>query len=198
MNKNNGILILILSLVLAPCAAESKRAPEPVPAAYLYKGSYVNIRVPNSEGWDLVRSSTTGMRFTRSWAEQNETFVADLTIFSLPEIRNNNEFLSFIKKGFKVDTDHPRFEIVEADFVLTEKRSYPCVRADSILRDKHAQTSSSQRETQLLQLGNLHCRHPVRKNTFFSISYSHRGRSLYSNFNTEAQGFIDGVQVPGH
>ncbi|MDO8596875.1 MAG: hypothetical protein Q7R45_09650, partial [Sulfuricaulis sp.] len=68
----------------------------------------------------------------------------------------------------------------------------------SVVEDKQAQTSPSSREKLLLQSKSLYCRHPVRQETGFSIMYSHRGRALYPNLNSEAKDFIDGVQVPGH
>jgi len=44
----------------------------------------------------------------------------------------------------------------------------------------------------------LSCRHPVRQDTGFSISYSHRGDGEYPNLEAEAQAFFDRIQVPGY
>ena len=77
-------------------------------------------------------------------------------------------------------------------------RGYPCVELNYVTKDKQAQTSPTRRERLLLQAESLYCRHPVRKNTGFSITYSHRGASLFSGFEAEAKGFVNGIQVPGH
>ena len=190
--------MLILLFVLVSCATVPMHLPQPVPAGYLYEGGYINIRVPNSDGWHLVSSSPAGMEFGRKGNEPNESFVAYVLKFPLEETQDKNEFLSLIKKGFEADTDPVRFAVVESDFEYTEKRGYSCVNVNYVAKDKQAKTSSTHREVLLLQAGSLYCRHPVRQNTGFSIIYSHRGKSLYSDFDSKAQGFIDGVQVPGH
>jgi hypothetical protein len=187
------ILLLMCSSILMSCAT----GPGPVPAGCLYKGDYINIRVPNSDGWHLVSSSPDGMQFARSGSEPNESFAAQVLIFPLEESQTEDEFLSFIKQGFEADTDPKRFDVIKAEFRSIDKRSYPCVQANSIMRDKEAQTSPTHKETLLLQAKSLYCRHPVLKNGV-CITYSHRGTSLHPDFDSEAQDFINGVQVPGY
>ncbi len=201
MNKPNTLLVavLLLPLVLSSCAAPGpSRNFKAVPAGYLYEGSYINVRVPSSDGWHLLNSSSSGMEFARRGNEPNESFGAQVLMFPLAQTQSKDAFVSLIKKGFEADTDSERFSVIESEFKFTEQRSYPCVRVTSVVQDKQAQTSRTGRETLLLQAKSLYCRHPKRQDTGFSIIFSHRGKSLYSNLNDEAQGFIDGVQVPGH
>ena len=169
-----------------------------LPAGLLYKGDYINIRSPNSDGWTLQDSSTAGMVFAKSGAEPNETFAAQVGMFPLAPTNNKEEFVSLIQQGADSDTDNERFDIIESEFNYSEERSYPCVEASAILEDKQAWTSSTTQEVLLLQMKSLFCRHPVRDDTGFAIIYSHRGESLYPNLNAEAQAFFNGVQVPGY
>jgi len=200
MNKPNYrlSLLLLVSFALISCATGPRHAPKPVAAGYLYEGGYINVRVPNSDGWYIVNSSPAGMEFARSGNEANESFAAQVLMFPLEETNDNSEFLALIKKGFEKDTDPTRFEVIESDFKYTEIRGYSCVNLNYVTKDKRAQTSPTRREVLLLQAESLYCRHPVRQDTGFSIIYSHRGASMYSNFVSEAQEFINGVQVPGH
>lgn len=191
-------LTIIFTVPLASCVTAPSHAPQPVPSGYLYEGSYINVLAPNSDGWYLINSNPSRMEFARSGREPNESYAAQVIMFPLPKTENGQEFLSLIKNGFENDTDQTRFEIQESNYQYTEVRGYPCVELHYVVKDKQAQTSPTHRESLLLRAESLYCRHPVRQNTGFSIIYSHRGVSLSSSFDAEAQEFINGVQVPGH
>lgn len=193
---NKFILLIFVSLILASCATAPSQAPKPVPAGYLYKGGYINVRVPNSDGWNLVSSSSAGMEFTRSGTEQGESFGAQVLMFPLPETKSEEEFVALIKRSFEADTDSARFSIVKSDFKYSGERSYPCVRVSSVVEDKQAKTSPNRSAKLLLQSRSLYCRHPVRQGTGFVIIYSHRGKTQNENLTLEAKDFISGVQVP--
>jgi len=196
--KHLRSVVMFLSVLLASCATGPSRAPKPVPAGYLYEGGYINIRAPNSEGWHLVNSSPAGMEFARSGTEQGESFAAQVLMFPLENTKDSNELLSLIKNGFEKDSDSARYEMIDSSFKYSEERDYSCVKVNFVTKDKQAQTSPTRREELLLQAESLYCRHPVRQESGFSISYSHRGKSLYPNLNAEAKDFISGVQVPEH
>jgi hypothetical protein len=192
-------VLMFLPFALSSCVSTGpSRNVQPVPAGYLYEGDYINVRVPNSDGWHLLKSNPSGMEFARSGTEVGESFGAQVLMFSLANTHENKEFVALIKDGFEADTNSERFEVVESAFQYTDQRGYPCVSVVSIVKDKQAKTSPTQREELLLQSNSLYCRHPVRQETGFSIIYSHRGHSLYPNIDGEANEFISGVQVPGH
>ena len=198
MNKNQYqiTLLMFLSLALGACATIPLHRPKPVPAGFLYEGSYINIRAPDSHGWELLGSSSTGMMFSRLGTESGESYAAYVSMFPLEETMDSDEFVSFIRKQFEEDTDLVRFEIMESKFQYSEERGYPCVVVNYVTTDKKARTSLIRREVLLLQAESLYCRHPVRQETGFAIIYSYRGRAIYSTLSAEAQDFIRGVQVP--
>jgi len=187
---------VVVSILMAGCVSNPQREPTPVPAGYLYEGGYINVKVPNSDGWHLVNSSPAGMEFARSGAEQKESFGAQVLMFPLQETESKDEFLSLIKSGVEADTDPSRFNIKQLDFSYTEQRGYSCVEIVSELEDKKALTSPGHQESLVLQSDSLYCRHPVRTDTGFAIIYSHRGPSAYPKMADEAKQFISGVQVP--
>jgi hypothetical protein len=185
--------------MLSSCVApEPSREFKAVPAGYLYEGGYINVRAPSSSGWHLLKSSRGGMGFSRSGDEPNESFGAQVLMFPLEKTQGKDEFVSLIKKGAEADAPADRFTFLASEFKYTEQRGYACVWVTSVVEDKKAQTSPTRREVLLLQAQSLYCRHPVHQDTGFSAIYSHRGKSLYSNLDAEAQEFINGVQVPGH
>ncbi len=198
----NRKVMLLAAIMAAPVLVSScvtsgpTRNFKPVPAGYLYEGSYINVRAPNSNGWHKLKRAAGGIEFAKHGANPGESFGAQLLMFPLPPTKNKHEFLSLIKRNFSNNTDTKRFKKIESEFKYVPVRRYSCVSAVYVLEDSRARTSPTRREVLLLQVHALYCRHPVRKDTGFSIAFSHRGKSKYLNLAKEAQSFIDGVQVP--
>lgn len=190
------LAFVLASIIMSSCVINPGHEPKPVPASYLYKGSYINIKVPNSDGWHLLNSNSSGMEFAKSGAEKKESFSAQVLIFPLRETKNEDEFLSVIKAGIVADTEPSRFDTKQLDLSYTEKRGYSCVKITGELEDKKSLTSLGYRAPLILQIESLYCRHPVRTDTGFAVIYSHRGPSKYPKLDAEAEQFISGVQVP--
>ena len=188
---------ILLSIVLASCVTTpQKREPIPVEAGHFYPGSYINVRAPNSEGWHLVNSSPAGMEFARFGLNENETFGAQLLMFSLIETKNKEDFVALVKKGIELDSDPSRFKIISSEYLYSDSRGYPCVNVESTVNDTKAKVQGNKLGDLLLQSVSLYCRHPVRTDTGFSATYSHRGTTLYKQLYDEAIVYIEGIQVP--
>lgn len=187
-------LILGCALLLMSFDVLSQRF-QPVTAGQEFKGGYINIRVPNSDGWLLVRSSQNGMEFAKPTGS-GENLSAQILMFGLAPTKTPDEFIGLIKSGIGQDTDSNRFDVLGTSIEISSERGYPCVRYSASLRDKEAQTSRTRREVLLLETEALYCRHPVRDTTGFAAIYSHRGRAPYSSLKSEAVDFIMGIQVP--
>jgi hypothetical protein len=186
--------MLFACLLLGSCAAP--RQLPTLPPGKLYKGDYVNVRAPNSEGWVLADSSIKGMAFAKRGLAAGETMGAQLLMFDLPPSETPEQFLSLIREGMEKDTDRNRFDVLQSVSEYTADRPYPCVRHRGSFNDKQAVTSPTTKERLLLEAHGLYCRHPVRTNTGFAAIYSYRGRSAYPRLAEEARDFIQGVQVP--
>ena len=194
----NIFIILLLFTLISCVGIRQKRNLIPVQAGHIYKGEYINIRAPNSDGWYLVNSSPGGMEFARRGLSKNETFAAQLLIFPLPEMKSNDEFISLVKKSIQADINTGRYEEIKTEYAFTNKRNYPCVKVVSTVNDKQSKVSGNSLETLILQSNSLYCRHPVRVNTGFSAIYSHRGYDVYEPLDKEASDYIEGIQVPEH
>lgn len=168
----------------------------PVRAGDLYKGNYINVKAPSSDGWLLLESSPAGIVFGRDSNTSHESFVALILMFDLPLTNSPKEFENLIIQVAGRDLETDRFTTKDFSHKYSETRGYPCVDIHNVSTDRKAQTSTN--NTAILTLENkyLYCRHPVRTNTGFAIGYSHRGETLHPNFMNEALDFIKGVQVP--
>jgi hypothetical protein len=195
MNRLGWLMAFGFCALLSSCAAPSRQFPTTAPGQ-LFKGGYVNVRAPNSEGWHLVESSTKGMAFAKLGRAPGETLSAQLSMFDLQPTESPEQFVLLIKAGIDKDTDPKRFNVIESTSDYTSERGYPCVRHHAVLDDKEARTSPTTKEQLLLEARGLYCRHPIRTNAGFAAVYSHRGRGLYPGLADEARDFIQGVQAP--
>jgi hypothetical protein len=169
---------------------------KPVSPGEEFKGGYINIRAPNSDGWRLARSSRNGMEFAKPAQAPGENLSAQVLMFGLEPTQTPDEFVALIKRGIGADTDGNRFNVIKSTNEYAAERGYPCVRYSASVQDKEAQTSPTTKEVLLLETEALYCRHPIRATTGFAAIYSHRGRASYPMLKDEADEFIKGIQVP--
>jgi hypothetical protein len=182
-------LVAVVVLVLAGCATRQPLAP-----GQLFSDPFLDIRAPASAGWTLLESGAGGMAFARGDASAGKSYVAQVGAFRLSPFRTPDEFLSIIKDGFARDTSPERFKAIEADFQLTTERPYPCVRVRSSSQDTQARTRQGT-AVRPLHIRSIYCQHPTKPELGFQIAYSQRGGPLDPDFESQAQSFIDGVQV---
>ena len=191
-NMIRTALLSAFLVTITGCASSGPIAP-PVTPGQSFSGSYLNIEAPNSEGWHLMQNSAAGIAF--STGDPTDSVVANVARFGLPPTATPDDFVAYIRAGVEKDTDPARFEIMRSDFTYTNVRGYPCVRFDGLSQDKKPHGSST---PLLLELVSLYCRHPVRQDSGFMASYSHRGKEHRPTFESEAERFFQGVQVRDH
>lgn len=192
MKRTRTALVIAFFCFLAPIASADIVVPR-----QLFSGGLLNVRAPNSEGWELVSSAEAGMAFAHRGAYANENYVAQVSLFALPETGSPDEFVTLIKRGIENDTPAERFKSLESSYEYTGQRGYPCVRFKGVTEDTKAKTSSFGQESLKLQVYSLYCRHPRQQGVGFSIGFLHRGTSLDAELGMQAEEFIRGVQVPG-
>ncbi|MCC6141478.1 MAG: hypothetical protein IT389_12785 [Nitrospira sp.] len=192
-----AITLLAVASITASCAGPSQvREPQNVPPGKLYAGPIINITAPNSEGWQLLKSDSSGLAFGRRGNAPDESFTAQVATFNPPQTDSPEEFESLMVKGAQSDANTERFQTKSFTHKFTSARGYPCVQMNNISEDTKAQSGPNKTEPLIMQNEHLYCRHPVRKNIGFVVIYSHRGKELHPDFQTEAHSFIEGIQVP--
>lgn len=199
---SRSLLISALSFAivgLSACAVPTQvRESQNVPSGKVYAGKILNIAAPNSEGWQLLNFSPSGMAFARKGNVPGESFAAQVAIFDPPQTDSPEEFEALIVKGAQGDAETDRFSTGKFTHQFTAARGYPCVQMQNVSEDRQAKTGPNKTETLVLQNEHLYCRHPVQKNIGFAVTYSHRGIGLHPDFQKEAHSFIEGVLVPSN
>ena len=195
MNRKLLYSVSVLLLGLQGCAGTAQpQKSVSVSPSQKFVGGYINVTAPNSDGWQLIQSSGSGMAFAKGGLDAKESFGAQVLMFNLSPTNTPQEFEALIKKSVEKDTDPSRFNVQQTSFTYSNERTYPCVRYRSVVQDNAPQGLKG---PLLLESDGLYCRHPVRHETGFAIIYSHRGEKLYVSLRGEAESFIQGVQAPG-
>ena len=186
-------VFLLITIIFTGC---SRVEPPKIPANYFYEGSYVDIYSPNQEGWSLMNKSTQGIVFAKDGKEKGSSFVAQVSFFPLQkETKSKNEFLNLIKKSAEQDINKDRYDLIESNFALYEKRNYTCVMAKTLTKDKKAKISPFNTKILLMGIKSLYCKDPKATKRAFMVGYSYRGEFIYPNLDVEADSFIDGVRL---
>ncbi len=194
-----SMLLLAFSTLVTACGSIiPTKANKPLSAGFLFKSEYLDFRSPQSQGWYLLKSSSERMEFAKSGVESNESFAAQVFIFSLAATKSQKEFESLIMAGIKNDFNPARFKTLEFKSNYSEARGYPCVNIASVVIDKQAKISATDKAELLLEVYGLYCRHPKQEKSGFSLVYSHRGKSLYPQLEADSNIFINSAQVPGY
>jgi len=182
------------SRVLAqPTRSDTSR---PVAPGESFPGPLINVRAPASAGWRLTQSAAEGMTFGRRDPTTGNTHIAQVMAFPLPPFNTPQELLSIVRAGAEKDTPPDRFKGFEANnYQLTTERPYPCVRSRGTLEDLKARTPQGIVPLPL-HVRSLHCQHPTKRSLGLLIGYSQRGGRPDPDLDSQAQSFIDGVQVP--
>lgn len=156
---------------------------------------FLQLRVPPSEGWVRIGETAGAVNLARQGSESRESFAAQVMLFSVKPGSGSQELMTQVRN--KVESDNPsgRFAVVTSEFESTNKRGYPCVRHRGTYEDKQAMTGPASSETLMLQVVALYCQHPQQDVTGFAAIYSRRGMAVRTAFESEAEGFLNGVRA---
>ena len=194
MNKVVSYITMgMIAILFLGCTGAS--GPK-LPANYYYEGHYIDIHSPNSEGWLEITKSTSQIVFVKDGNLSGESYVARVVFFPLETTNSKEEFLESIKNNETNNRNKERFTPIESNFKLSEQRSYSCVVAKQLSKDKMAKTSFFGTEEQFMQVKSLFCKDPKSEGRGFMVGYSFRGYAVNKNFDKEADSFINGVQFP--
>lgn len=138
-----ALLLAIVPIAVTSCAPVSTQTRfGPVPAGHLFEGPVLDIRAPDSDGWQLAGSSAQGVEFARQGNPKNRTFGAQVLIMPWRGDRSPERFMAQIREALEFDWRLDRYENVEKEFAHSDRRNYPCVEVRSLTKDKLAPTAA--------------------------------------------------------
>jgi hypothetical protein len=185
----------LIALAVASCGAAAwADAPRERPAkpGQEFGGKAMLVRAPSSEGW-VVRETANDILFGHRGAAKNETYVATVTFFELPEAETKSAeaFTAFIRAQTAADLPAERFADPTASYEYTEARGYPCVKYVGSAIDKKA-PGGPLRQTMVA----LYCQYTRRAGMGYAAIYSQRAKQIDADLAQQAETFLEGVRVP--
>jgi hypothetical protein len=184
------LLALAVASYAAAVWADAPRE-RPVKAGQELGGKAMRVRAPASKGW-VVRESANDILFGHRGAAKNETYVATVSFFDLPEAATASaeSFTAFIRELAEGDVPSERFAEPTASYEYTEARGYPCVKYVGSAIDKKA-PGGPLRQTMVA----LYCRYTRRAGLGYAAIYSQRAKQIDADLAQQAAAFIEGVRV---
>lgn len=186
------IAIAICTIALLAGEVEAQDILQP---GQTYSGPLLNIKSPQTAGWQLYQSSPAGMVFAKLGGSHGESYIANVASFALKKTGNSDQFLALIKQKIEQDAAPERFIPLDSKYQYNDERGYPCVKFIAVTIDKGAAIRPPHADPTLEMIG-LYCKHPQEEDLGFAAVFSHRGEEKDPNFAAEADSFIAGVQVP--
>jgi hypothetical protein len=192
--RTRTFVVGLLMWTGAPLCASATDHPAIKPGQ-VFSNPIVQIRAPTSEGWFGISQDAYRIAFGKSGAERDESYVATVILFRIPDFADTDEFTNFAKQEIEKDSPTSRFDVLESVVQYSAERSYPCVKHHGTALDKKSAVFGFHRKPLRLEVVSLYCQHPYRPNLGFMVSFSHRGGGEDPYFAGDAEKFINGVQA---
>ncbi len=133
----------------------------------------VTSKPPQNGDWLLVASSGYQSSLASQGANENESLVVNLSIFQLPELDSEKEFLDFVMDSRAATPKTGRFENKQNVESLSDLNGAVCVKYHSVSEDKNAKIKGGTASMLLESIG-YNCQHPLNKTVGVNIEYSSR------------------------
>jgi hypothetical protein len=196
-NQRRPIGLALIAYLWSPLFGDVSVAgthPAISPNQY-FSNPILQVHAPASNGWYGITQSSDRIAFGKSGSTSDESFVAAVFLFRIPEFLNSAAFIEHVREGVIKDSPSDRFETIELNVQLSTEREYTCVRYHGISNDRKAHTSSLFKKTLRIENIALYCEHPSKPGLGFSVSFSHRGGNAEVKIDDDAASFINSVQV---
>lgn len=186
------IIVIALGALMASCVSTTP-IMNPSREINLYG---VSSLPPQNGSWAIITASGYQASLGREGEKKNESLVANLYIYQLPELDTDTEFLSHVAKGRAAEPDIGRFEVLKNDETISTLNGANCVKYHSISKDKSARIQSGGTTLMLLENLGYHCKHPRNQKVGVNIEYSlrHYPETSYPSFETNAENFFNNVK----
>lgn len=186
---------LAIALLLS-FAASFASAQAPAPGERI-RNEWVEIEVAATPGWRPVPPSPGRIALARSGREPSDSFVGFALVFRIEQPRDGEHFLELVRSGTAADTPPERFTERQVDIRHDDSRGVWFVRHASVYDDRQARLRSGTTGTLTLQALTLYCMHPQEPGLAVAVGFSHRGRGLHPDFDSEATAFIESARLLG-
>ena len=151
---------------------------------------------PQNGKWTVIIASGYQATIGKQAQKEGESLIANLYIYTLPELATDTAFLGHVAKERAAEPDIGRFETLKNGETLATLNGASCVKYHSISKDKAARIQGGAVATLLLENRGYHCKHPKNHAMGVNIEYSlrHYPDTSYASFEANANKFFSNVK----
>jgi hypothetical protein len=156
--------------------------------------SGVSIQPPQESNWQTILMSTYQLSLGKRGSRRNETYIANVQLYPLPEFASEQEFKKAISEGRVAEPDTGRFRLLGNTENLVSTKGTWCVEYHTVSEDRAAKTPDGP-ITMIRDEYGFHCQHPLKKNVgvFFSYSLRHAPGDEDVELQRKATAFLQNV-----
>lgn len=164
-------LIAILTTVsLCACTAVT-----PVKPGDTYGQIGATVYSPNEDGWLLIQAIPEGVTFGRKHEDNDETSIANTSVFGVYGVYDDIEFLEYIAEQRRANTDNTRFKVLDVDNEIVTFKETSCLKYRTLSEDHKNEGIDSDR-FQYLKIFGYICRHPLNSAIAIQMEVSNRSK----------------------
>lgn len=188
----NRIILVLLIFAVTSCVTVAP-VMNPNKEISIYG---VSLLPPQNGSWTLIVLTGHQISLAKEGSRENESLVANVVIYQIPEFPDNENFLSHIVESRVAGPNIGRFEILKNEETLSSLNGVTCVKYHSISKDKAAQIQGGETAEMLLENIGYHCIHPKNKTVGVNIEYSlrHYSDTTYAAFAKHANEFFNNIK----
>lgn len=185
------VILLVLSLFIVSCVTI---APVVNPNSPI-KIYGVTALSPQNGEWVVMTASGYQSTLASKGSSKDESLVLNVSIFRLPALDSDQNFLEYIANARASAPNTGRFESQKNTENLSTLNDAVCVKYHSISNDKNAKIEGGKASMLLESIG-YNCQHPINNLVGVNIEYSSRYFAANENRSLEkdSEAFFSNIE----
>ena len=188
----NRILLVAISFILTSCVTVAP-VVNPNTELSIYG---VSLMPPQNEGWIVMVANGYQVTLAKSTSNKNESLVANVSIFQLPELSSDKEFLEHVIRGHAEAPDIGRFEDQGTSDELSSLNGAVCIKYHHMSKDKAAHVQGGNTAIMILENYGYNCQHPKNPRVGVHAEYSlrHFSETTYPLLEQNSDAFFNTIE----
>ena len=156
----------------------------------------VTLLPPQNGNWFVMTVSGYQMTLSKEGDNNNESLVANVSIYQIPEFTSDAEFFGYIKEHRATSPNIGRFDLITNAENLSSLNGAICVKHHNISQDNNAKITGCKTAVMLMENIGYNCIHPKKKSIGVNVEYSlrHFVDTEYPLLNQNAETFFNNIE----
>ena len=191
MKKLFVVFLLLFLISFGATASEIKDLSKRIEDVY-----GVSVLPPQEKGWSVMQKGKTQLVLAKKGPTENSTYIAPITIFKLPKIRTEQQFLEYISKMKEAQQPKERFKVIQDNHEFIPGGTNHIIKYHKIVEDKVATTKFGNK-TMLMEIIGYTFQHPKNYSVGVDLGFSYRYHigAEDKELSDKANAFLDQIKL---